>query len=124
MRAEQCQRGPSRAVGSQVVPAVPRLPFVPDVLRRIRMPHDLDEVTAAGPEAPGSGSIGTDGVERIWKAALALYRSGVHPAVQVCVRHEGEVVLDRAIGHARGNGPDDPEDAPKVEATPETPMTV
>ena len=34
------------------------------------------------------------------------------------MRREGEVVLDRAIGHARGNGPDDPEDAEKVAATP------
>jgi CubicO group peptidase (beta-lactamase class C family) len=40
------------------------------------------------------------------------------------VRCEGEVVLDRAIGHASGNGPDDPEDEPKAPATPETPMTI
>ncbi len=106
------------------MPAVPRLPFVPDVLRRIRVPRDLDAITTAGPEAPGGGSIGAEGVERIWNSALSLYRSGVHPALQVCVRHQGEVVLDRAIGHARGNGPDDPEDAEKVAATTETPFTV
>jgi CubicO group peptidase (beta-lactamase class C family) len=106
------------------VPTVPRLPFVPDVLRRIRVPRDLDAITAAGEEAPGGGSIGTDGVERIWKSALGLYRSGVHPAVQVCVRRGGEVVLDRAIGHARGNGPEDAEDTEKVQATPATPMVV
>jgi CubicO group peptidase (beta-lactamase class C family) len=34
------------------------------------------------------------------------------------------VVLDRAIGHARGNGPDDDADAPKILATPETPFCV
>ena len=106
------------------MPAVPRLPFVPDVLRRIRLPDDLDAATTAGHEAPGGGAIGSEGVERIWGAALSLYRSGVHPAVQVCVRRDGEVVLDRAIGHARGNGPDDPADAEKVPATPETPFTV
>ena len=53
-------------------------------------------------------------VEGIWDAALGLYRSGVHPALQLCLRREGEVVLDRAIGHARGNGPGDAEDVPKV----------
>lgn len=106
------------------MPAIPRLPFVPDLLNRVRIPRDLDSVTTIGEEAPGGGSIGTDGVERIWKAALAMYRSGVHPAVQVCVRREGEVVLDRAIGHARGNGPNDSKDTPKVAATPDTPMTV
>lgn len=106
------------------MPAIPRLPFVPDLLNRVRIPRDLDSVTTIGEEAPGGGSIGTDGVERIWKAALAMYRSGVHPAVQVCVRREGEVVLDRAIGHARGNGPNDSKDTPKVAATPDTPMTL
>ena len=38
-------------------------------------------------------------------SALGLYRSGVHPALQLCLRRDGQVVLDRAIGHARGNGP-------------------
>ena len=106
------------------MPTIPRLPFVPDMLRRIRVPDDLDAITTAGPEAPDGGTIGSDGVERIWKSALSLYRSGVHPAVQVCVRRDGEVVLDRAIGHARGNGPDDPADAEKVAAAPDTPLTV
>jgi CubicO group peptidase (beta-lactamase class C family) len=106
------------------VPTVPRLPFVPDVLRRIRLPRDLDAATSAGRERAGGGGVGVEGVERIWGAALSLYRSGAHPAVQVCVRHGGDVVLDRAIGHARGNGPDDPEDAEKVPGTPDTPFTV
>src|SRR5687767_12168147 len=53
-----------------------------------------------------------------------MYRSGVHPAVQVCVRRESEVVLDRALGHARGNGPDDDEETEKVAATPETPFCI
>ena len=106
------------------MPAVPRLPFVPDLLNRVRVPRDLESVTTAGDEAADGGSIGTDGIEKIWKAAVAMYRSGVHPAVQVCVRREGEVVLDRAIGHARGNGPDDSKETPKVAATPDTPMTV
>jgi CubicO group peptidase (beta-lactamase class C family) len=106
------------------LPGIPRLPFVPDPLNRVHIPRDLDSVTTVGEEAPDGGTIGVDGVEGIWKAAQAMYRSGVHPAVQVCVRREGEVVLDRAIGHARGNGPDDPKITPKVAATPDTPMTV
>lgn len=106
------------------MPAVPRLPLVPDILNRISLPSDLEAATTVGEEAPDGGSIGRDGVEQIWKAAVAMYRSGVHPAVQVCVRREGEVVLNRAIGHARGNGPDDSDETPKIAATPETPMTV
>jgi CubicO group peptidase (beta-lactamase class C family) len=40
------------------------------------------------------------------------------------VRRNGQVVLDRAIGHARGNGPRDHRDSPKVLVTPETPFCV
>jgi CubicO group peptidase (beta-lactamase class C family) len=63
-------------------------------------------------------------VDRIWRAARDLYRSGVHPALQLCLRRHGEVVLDRAIGHARGNGPDDRTDVERVLVTPDTPFCV
>jgi CubicO group peptidase (beta-lactamase class C family) len=107
------------------VPSLPRLPGVPDPFRRVAIPKDLDEVTARGEE----GDLRRAGmrratVERIWEAALDLYRSGVHPALQLCVRRRGEVVLDRAVGHARGNGPDDPPGAEQVPATPGTPFCV
>lgn len=103
----------------------PRLPLVPDPMRRIRVPRDLDSVTTVGPEAdPVDVGLTTDGVERIWESARSLYRSGVHPALTLCVRREGAVVLDRAIGHARGNGPKDRPDQEKVLATPDTPVCI
>lgn len=107
------------------IPSVLRVPGLPDPLRRIRLPDDLTAVTTVGPEAdPAAGGMDADALERIWEAAVALYRSGVHPAVQVCVRRQGEVVLDRAIGHARGNGPKDGETVEKVLATPDTPFLI
>lgn len=63
-------------------------------------------------------------VERIWRAGVDLYRSGVHPALQLCLRRNGHVVLNRSIGHARGNGPKDPPDAERTRATPDTPFCV
>lgn len=48
----------------------------------------------------------------------------MQPAIQVCVRHDGRVVLDRAIGHAWGNGPEDAPDADKVVVSTETPFCV
>jgi CubicO group peptidase (beta-lactamase class C family) len=103
--------------------ALPHLPGIPDPLRRIRMPDDLAAVTSAGAE-DGPGALGAEAVERIWREALRLYRSGVHPAVQICVRHRGVVVLNRAVGHARGNGPREPDSAVPVGATPDTPMVI
>lgn len=105
--------------------SLPRVPFLPDPLRRIRVPEDLDEVSSFGAEESAErAGLSQESVERIWRSARSLYRSGVHPAVQVCLRRDGVVVLDRAIGHARGNGPHDPAQAPKLLATPETPFCV
>jgi len=107
------------------IPSVPRVPGIPDPLRRINLPRDLESVTTIGDEEePAGGGMTTDSVERIWEAAVDLYRSGVHPAVQVCIRREGAVVLDRTVGHARGNGPRDRDTSEKVLATPETPFLI
>jgi CubicO group peptidase (beta-lactamase class C family) len=107
------------------MPTIPRLPLVPDPLRRVRVPRDLKSITTSGVEAdPDSVGLDQRTINRIWAATRNLYRSGVHPAVQLCLRRNGKVVLDRAIGHARGNGPNDPRDAEKVLATPETPFCV
>jgi CubicO group peptidase (beta-lactamase class C family) len=87
---------------------LPRLPLVPDPLRRIRVPRDLAAITAVGDEAdPADAGMTRDQVERIWRAVERFYRSGVHPAIQLTLRREGVVVLDRAIGHARlGDAPE------------------
>lgn len=98
---------------------------IPDPLRRARIGKDLDTVTTVATETdPTEVGMTQDNVEEIWKAVQSLYRSGIHPAISLCVRREGEVVLDRAIGHASGNGPQDVPDAPKVLATPETPFCI
>src|ERR1039457_5381013 len=106
---------------------VPRPPFgIPDPFRRIRVADDLDEVTTRGAEVADVDRLGmtAESVQIIWDAAQRLYRTGMYPAIGLCVRRHGEVVLDRAIGHARGNGPSDPADGPRVPATPETPFVI
>jgi CubicO group peptidase (beta-lactamase class C family) len=107
-------------------PPIPRLPVVPDPLRRIRVPRDLDAVSARAPEVADVQALGmtADGIERVWNGVERLYRSGFYPAIALCVRRHGQVVLDRAIGHARGNGPTDREDAVRTLATPQTPFVI
>ncbi|MBI3784860.1 MAG: beta-lactamase family protein, partial [Deltaproteobacteria bacterium] len=58
----------------------------------------------------------------IWQAVERFYATGLHPALQLCVRRRGEVLIDRAIGHASGNGPADPPEAPKQLLTTDTPF--
>lgn len=107
------------------LPSPPRVPGLPDPLRRVRVPADLDAVTTVGEETdPAATGMEPHAVERIWSAALDLYRSGVHPAVQLCLRRQGQVVLNRAVGHARGNGPGEAQGAEKVMATPQTPFLI
>ncbi|AMO63772.1 penicillin-binding protein, beta-lactamase class C [Mycolicibacterium phlei] len=87
---------------------------------RIVVPDDLDAVTTVGEE--DHSGIDPAAVDRIWQAARHWYRAGMHPAIQLCLRHNGRVVLNRAIGHAWGNGPSDPPDAEKIPVTTETPF--
>ena len=61
-------------------------------------------------------------VKQVWQEVEALYASGIHPAIQLCVRRQGRIVLNRAIGHASGNGPGDGVDAVKVLVRPDTPF--
>ena len=58
-------------------------------------------------------------IERIWQAARHWHAAGMQPAIQVCLRRDGKVILDRAIGHAWD---DDPQR--RVPVTTETPFCV
>ncbi|MFT3899536.1 MAG: serine hydrolase [Gordonia sp. (in: high G+C Gram-positive bacteria)] len=61
-------------------------------------------------------------VDAIWSSALDWYRAGQQPALQVCVRRGGRVLLNRAVGHAWGGGPDDPPDAEQIPVAVDTPF--
>jgi len=96
---------------------------LPTCIRRARVPPDVAAVTTARREVdPRSVGVTADGVRRIWSAAERLYRSGIHPAIQLSVRRHGGVLIDRAIGFASGNGPDDAIGTPKIPVTPATPF--
>jgi len=98
-----------------------RLPL----LARSRVPADLDEIESIGFETPPADvGLSAKDVAGVWESVRALYRTGVYPALQLCIRREGRVVLHRALGHAAGNAPDDPADARKVLATVATPFCI
>jgi CubicO group peptidase (beta-lactamase class C family) len=97
-----------------------------DPLRRVKVPRDLAPLTTVSPEETDPPAVGmtTAGVDRIWTAATQLYRSGMYPALGLCVRRHGEVVLDRSIGWSRGVGPGEPRNAERIAATPDTPYCI
>lgn len=99
-------------------------PPVPRGLQPVTIPRRFApaEVTTAAPEEPAYAAPGA--VDRIWSAAEGLYASGFHPAIGLTILQHGRPILDRTIGHARGNAPSDPADAELVRATPDTPFCV
>ena len=90
--------------------------------RRIRVPVDLEAVTDRAEE--DHSEVDSVAVERIWDAARHWYAAGMQPAIQVCLRRNGKVILDRAIGHGWGNGPADPVDAEHIPVRTSTPFCV
>jgi CubicO group peptidase (beta-lactamase class C family) len=89
------------------------------------VPADLSAVTSIEAEIdPRRVGVEPNALRTAWQNLESLYRSGIHPAIQVCVRRRGQVILNRSIGHASGNGPDDPPDSHKTLATPRTPFTL
>ncbi len=90
--------------------------------RNIDVPSDLASVTRIGDDEVNPELLGLtfEDREAIWESAEALYKTGLYPAVTMSMRRHGEVVLNRSIGHQRGNGPG--EVGESVVATPDMPM--
>jgi len=93
---------------------------MPSFLRRkletLVRPYPAAEVTSVGAEDAAGAGVASADVDAIWKAAIGTYQTGLYPALALCLRRGGKVVLDRAIGHARGNSPHDGADVRKVRA--------
>jgi CubicO group peptidase (beta-lactamase class C family) len=90
---------------------------------RCPVPEALEPVTDIGPEDPPDG-VDAEKIEGLWRATQKLYRAGAHPAMALCIRHNGRRVLNRTIGLAAGGGPEDPPDGVKKRLTVDTPLGV
>ena len=90
------------------------------VTRVCPVPEDLESVVARGREDPA-----TVDVERVWNRTMGLFRSGVHPGIQLALVHRGRIVLDRSIGYSSGVRPGGSLDAADVvPLTTETPVNL
>jgi CubicO group peptidase (beta-lactamase class C family) len=97
-------------------------PRLRDLLPVTVRTFDPEEVTTKSHRETDPRGVGltVQDVEAIWDAVVTFYKTGLHPAIALCIRRRGEIILDRAIGHARGNSPQDPDGTPLVKATPDT----
>ncbi|PKN58918.1 MAG: hydrolase [Deltaproteobacteria bacterium HGW-Deltaproteobacteria-14] len=116
----------------QPLPASLRAPIIaaviPPIGRWVAVPPDdaLPALTTRRADAevdPTTLGMRPDDIDAIWQGAVDLYRSRTQPAVALCVRHRGQVIVDRAIGHVRGNAPG-ATGPPGPLATPDTPFCI
>lgn len=87
----------------------------------IVVPRSLNDIVRVADNEVNPEWLGLseDDRDAIWKAVKRLYRTGAYPALSICIRRHGEILLNRSIGHVKGNGPGDT-DVP-VLASPDTP---
>lgn len=90
--------------------------LVPDSLAKVTTIERAQEVE------PETVAMTTQQVNAIWRSVESIYKTGVHPGISLCLRRQGQVVLQRSIGHASGNGPADSAGSEKVLMRPETPI--
>ncbi len=90
----------------------------------ITLPKSLEEVTRIQNDEVDPQDVGMQSgdVDRIWGAVEKLYKSRTMPAISLAVRHQGKLIINRSIGHARGNGPKDKDIASATVMTPDTPV--
>lgn len=95
----------------------------PNATSLVPVGPDVAAVTAVGYEDdPAAAGVRASAVEAIWAAVQDWYRMGTTPAIQVCLRRDGKVLLNRAIGHGWGNAPTDGPDAEKIPVRTDTPF--
>lgn len=76
--------------------------------RRIALPSSLESVTSINHQDevdPLKVGLSEQAKQQIWQSAINIYETGTHPAISLCVRKQGEIILNRSIGHAHGNKP-------------------
>jgi len=103
--------------------------FVPRSLRGLitdaaPVPRDIESVTSFKSQLesdPESVGMDRSGVDAIWACIEGMYATGMHPGISFVLRRHGKIVIKRAIGHARGNGPGDKEKT-AVRMSPDTPV--
>ena len=90
---------------------------------RVAVPRKLAAMTQIDHDAecdPRELDLQPKAIDAIWQAMERLFRTGLQPAMTLVIRHRGRIVMKRAIGCLRGNGPG--ERGPLVPLSPDAPL--
>jgi CubicO group peptidase (beta-lactamase class C family) len=71
-----------------------------NLFKHVNVPTSLTGITQHGDEQPAErGGLTSADTGAIWRATRSLYRTGMNPAISLCLRRRGEVIMDRSIGY-------------------------
>jgi CubicO group peptidase (beta-lactamase class C family) len=79
--------------------------LVPDPRVTVFPPAEITSIDAEHEVDPREVGLYPEDIEAIWGAVVRHYQTGLHPALALCIRYQGRVILRRALGHLRGNEP-------------------
>jgi CubicO group peptidase (beta-lactamase class C family) len=86
------------------------------------VPQDLNQVIRSKDEVAAElGGMTEQQIQKIWGSVEGLYKTGNYPLITMCLRRNGEIVLNRSIGYAQGNSPEGLAADAKI-GTPDTPV--
>ncbi|GIC78841.1 serine hydrolase [Moritella sp. F3] len=91
----------------------------------IHLPESLATVTTINRDEevePLSVGMTRDGVDAIWQSVEEIYKTATHPAISLCFRRQGKIILSRSIGYANGHKPNEKADIDARLMQPETPI--
>lgn len=78
------------------------------LFRTVEVAEDLGgvlDIDLASEVEPALAALGVEDKDAIWEAVENLYRSGVYPLLGFCMRRQGEIVINRALGQAEEGRP-------------------
>jgi len=101
------------------------LPYIKTGGHRINVPRDLKSITTINSDrecAPESLGLSKAAIDKIWQSVEAYYKTGLHPAITLVIRHKGQIVMSRGLGYSHvGAAGESPDDGSKL-VTADTPL--
>ena len=71
-------------------------------LVRVYPPDSVTRVSERE-QAPEAGGVSGKVIDTIWQSIVHYYETGLQPGMSICIRRHGQIILERSIGHSRGN---------------------
>lgn len=87
---------------------------------RVFNPNEVTTIDKESECDPSEIGLKPEAIDTIWDSVVDFYSSGIHPAISICIRRHGKIILNRAIGHTHGNELSTSKNSEKIQATPDS----